>query len=93
MGTVINHLQSLGIIPSAWKSSHERRDDQKHVRMDCQIKTTKASIAHTALSVPLLYRFLMDFGDPFGHQFGSLFDIFYDLKRQKACLDCRHYFY
>ena len=34
--------------------------------------------------------FLMDFGFPFGDHFGSLFDIFCYLKRQKACLDCRH---
>ena len=34
--------------------------------------------------------FLMDFGFPFGDNFGSLFDIFCHLKRQKACLDCRH---
>ena len=34
--------------------------------------------------------FLMDFGSPFGHPFGSLFDMFCYLKRQKACLDCRH---
>ena len=33
--------------------------------------------------------FLMDFGSPFGDHFGSLFDIFCSLKRQKACLDCR----
>ena len=35
-------------------------------------------------------RFLMDLGSPFGDHFGSLFDIFCYLKRQKACLDCRH---
>ena len=29
-------------------------------------------------------------GSPFGDHFGSLFDIFCDLKHQKACLDCRH---
>ena len=59
-GKVMNHLQSMliGIIPSAGISSDERMDDQKHIRMDFQIKTTEASIAHTALSVPLLYRFI-----------------------------------
>ena len=35
----------------------------------------------------------MDFGSPFGHHFGSLFDIFCHLDRQKVCLDCRHDFY
>ena len=89
MGTVINHLQSLGIIPSAWKSSHERRDDQKHVRMDCQIENATASTAHTALSVPLLYRFLMIFGRPVGITLGSLFHNLCDLRHQKTCLDCR----
>ena len=37
--------------------------------------------------------FLMDFGSPFGHHFGSLFDIFCHLDRQKVCLDCRYDFY
>ena len=36
--------------------------------------------------------FLMDFGKPFGHHFGPPFHIFCDLKRQKACLDCRREF-
>ena len=30
---------------------------------------------------------------PFGHTFGSLFDIFCHLDRQKVCLDCRYDFY
>ena len=90
MGTVINHLQSPGIIPSAWKSSHERRDDQKHIRMDCQIENATASIAHTALSVPLLYRFLIDFGSLIGDTFGSLSHILCDLRCPKVGLDCRH---
>ena len=90
MGTVINHLQSLGIIPSAWKSSHERRDDQKHVRMDCQIENATASTAHTALSVLLLYRFLMDFGVPAGDNLESLFDTFCVLESQIADLHCNH---
>ena len=37
-------------------------------------------------------RFLMDLGSPFGHHFGSLFDIFCDLRHQKTCLVCRHDF-
>ena len=37
--------------------------------------------------------FLMDFGSPFGHHFGSLFDIFCHLDRQKVCLDCRYDLY
>ena len=70
-GKVMNHLQSMliGIIPSAGISSDERMDDQKHIRMDCQIKTTKASIAHTALSVPLLYRFRVACWHHFGVTF------------------------
>ena len=90
MGTVINHLQSLGIIPSAWKSSHERRDDQKHVRMDCQIENATASVAHAALSVPLLYRYLMIFRWPVGVTLGSLFYDLCDFRHQKSCSECRH---
>ena len=91
-GKVMNHLQSMliGIIPSAGISSDERMDDQKHIRMDCQIKTTKASIAHTALSVPLLYRFLIDFGFLIGDTFGSLSNILCDFRCPKVGLDCRH---
>ena len=37
--------------------------------------------------------FLMDFGFLFGHKFGSLFDIFCHVDRQKVCLDCRYDFY
>ena len=37
-------------------------------------------------------RFLMDFGSPFGDHFGSLFDIFCDLKHHEICLVCRHDF-
>ena len=37
--------------------------------------------------------FLKDFGSPFGHHFGSLFEIFCHLDRQKVCLDCRYDFY
>ena len=36
--------------------------------------------------------FLMDLESPIGDHFGSLFGIFYDLRCQKACLDCRHDF-
>ena len=36
--------------------------------------------------------FFMDFGSPFGDHFGSLFDVFCDLRHQKACLVCRHDF-
>ena len=38
-------------------------------------------------------RFLVDFGSPFGHHFGSLFDILCNLECQKAGLDCRRDFY
>ena len=35
------------------------------------------------------HRFLVDFESPIGHNFGSLFVIFCDLRCQKTCLDCR----
>ena len=49
-------------------------------------------MAHTALSVPMLYRFFMDFGSPIGDHSGSLFHIFSDLSSPKSHLDSSHVF-
>ena len=59
----IYHMCDHGDLKSnGFKSSDERMDDQKHIRICYQIKDTEAAIAHTTLSVPLLYMLLAIFG-------------------------------